>query len=167
MNRIKKNDVASDKDIRTGQAKKIPLNTNRVQGTQKKSTSKGHVIKLENKENRIHPVDSTAGQNRRTYPKNAPSSTTNTENIVNTPVMEPPVLSRPVDNNKSQNSAERFTISDKTGLWLLIAAAIFLIAWVIVFFYYHIGGNSHMLLAFAIICAVISLAGNKKKTGRE
>lgn len=159
VNRIKKNNIASEKDLRQGEAKKIPLNTNRQPGTQKKSTSKGHVIKLEDKENRIHAADTNPRQNRRPYPKNAPSNVTST---INTPTIEPPVINQANENVKSNSSGERFAISDKTGQWLLIAAAIFLVAWAVVFFYYHIGGNSHMLLAFAVICAVISLAGKRK-----
>lgn len=160
VNKIKKNINPSEKEIRPGEVKKIPLNTNKQQGTQKKSTSKGHVIKLEDKENRVHPVDSTPRQNRRPNPKNAPSNVTST---IKNPIVEPPVFNQERENITRDASGKRFTISDKTGQWLLIAAAIFLVAWAVVFFYYHIGGNSHMLLAFAVLCAVISLAGKREK----
>jgi hypothetical protein len=159
VNRIKKNNQSAEKEAGPGDAKKISLNINKQQGGQKKSTSKGHVIKLEDKESRVHPVDTTPRQNKRPYPKNTPSNVNTTTNI---PAVETPVFKKVRGNNKSNTSGERFTITDKAGQWLLIAAAIFLVAWAVVFFYYHIGGNSHMLLAFAVLCAVISLAGKKK-----
>lgn len=157
VNRIKKNITGQEQETRPGEGKKIPLNANRQPGIQKKSTSKGHIIKLGDKENKINPVDTVPRENRRTYPKTTPANVANTSNA------EAPVFNQVYENNNSRTSNERFSISDKTGQYLLIAAVVLFIAWAVLYFYYHIGGNSHMLLAFAVLCAVISLAGKRKK----
>lgn len=156
VNKIKKNNT--DSEIRPAQPKKIPLNTNRPSGNQKKSGPKGQVIKLGDKENKIYPADRSVRENNRTYPKTASTNTANTA------VREPSATNWTNNNPTSQiPDKAKFSISDKTGNWLLIVAAVLLIAWAVIFFYYHLGGNSHMLLGFAVICAVISLAGKSKK----
>lgn len=155
VNKIKKNNTLSEP--RPVQPKKISLNTNRPAGTPKKSGPKGQVIKLGDKENKTQPVDRPVRDNNPSYSKAASS------NSANATVREPSVPNW--SNNHTTNripDKAKFSISDKTGNWLLVAAAILLIAWAVVFFYYHIGGNSHMLLAIAVICAVISLAGRRK-----
>lgn len=155
VNKIKKNNTLSEP--RPAQPKKISLNANRPSGNQRKSGPKGQVIKLGDKENKINPADRPVRENNRTYSKAA------TGNTANTTVREHSV---PYWKNNTNNSRipdkSKFSISDKTGNWLIVAAAILLIAWAVIFFYYHIGGNSHMLLAFAVICAVIGLAGRRK-----
>ncbi|MGE5449736.1 MAG: hypothetical protein ACM3PR_15360 [Bacteroidales bacterium] len=159
VNKVKKNNTAGEKEVKPGESKKIPLNTNRNQGGQRKSGPKGQVIKLSDKGSKIHPVETApVRESRPAY--RAPSPT----GKVNTSVTETPVVNKESnDTNSRVSEKSSFMISDKTGQWLLIAAVLFLIAWVVLFFYYHIGGNSHMLLAFAVICAVISLAGKRKK----
>jgi hypothetical protein len=151
-NKIKKNNIVSE--IHPAQPKKISLNTNRPAGTQKKSAPKGQVIKLGDKENKIHPADRPQRENNRTYSKTASENTTVGQSFTTN-------LADNKDNHPVPEKT-KFSISDTTGNWLLAAAVILLIAWGVIFFYYHIGGNSHMLLAFAVICAVISLAGRRK-----
>lgn len=159
VNKIKKNNIGGEKEAKPGEPKKISLNTNKNQSSQRKNSPKGQVIKLGDKSNKIHPVETPpVRESRPAY--RAPSPATN----VNPTFTESPVVKRDNSNSNAripEKSSLRF--SDTTSRWLLIAAALFLIAWAVVFFYYHIGGNSHMLLAFAVICAVISLAGKRKK----
>lgn len=159
VNKIKKNNMAGEKEVKPGESKKIPLNTNRNQGGQRKSSPKGQVIKLGDKGNKIHQVETPVARESRPIYR-APSPSVN----VNVSFTEPQVVNRDNNNIKSRTpDKSSFGFSDTTGRWLLIAAALLLIAWAIIFFYYHIGGNSHMLLAFAVVCAVISLAGRRNK----
>jgi hypothetical protein len=158
VDKIKKNNITGEKEIRPAEPKKISLNNNRNQGNQRKSSPKGQVIKLSDKENKIQTVETPVKENRPAYTK--PASANN----LRTPLAETPVVNKDSNNEKSHSPDKgSYSISDKTGLWLLMAAVLFLIAWAVVYLHYHIGGNSHMLLAFAVICAVISLAGKRKK----
>lgn len=159
VNRIKKKNTSSAKEIIPTEQKKIPININKNPRNLAKGHPKGQVIKLGEKEDRNQPVEPAIKENLRTQPRVRPNFDSKEDSIA-----QPSVSKTPIDTNQSnRGNNESYKLSGSTGKWLLIAAALLLIAWAVIFFYYNVGGNSHMLLALAIIFAIISLVGKKNK----
>lgn len=158
-NRMRKKGNPVAKDVIPSEPKKIPLNLNKNTGNPKKSAHKGHVIKLEDKENRTHPVDTPHRENTRSNTK--PQSSSNHKKTFTVPSPEFRLTTEKTQSGRSDR--EDFQLFKNASIWLLIVAAILFVTWAIMFFYYKIGGNSHMILALAVICAIVSVVGTRKK----
>lgn len=152
-NRRRKKNTPVAKDINPAESKKIPININKNTGDPSRSSNKGHVIKFENKDNRIYPVEAPSNEVRDSNSRSG--SPSYNKNISYKESSEYKVTT----DNKTDK--ENFKLSTNAGKWLLIAAAILFIAWAVMYFYYKIGGNSHMLLALAVICGIVSLVGRR------
>lgn len=159
VNRIKKKSKPAAQDITPPEPKKIPLNINKNPGNSQKNRHKGHVIKLEDKESRIHAVETPIRENTRSNTRPV-SPSNNTRPFVSSSGGNKPTTDKDQTVKAVSENDRLFT---NTGKWLLIVAAILFVAWAVMFFYYKIGGNSHMILALAVICAVVSLVGGRNK----
>lgn len=159
VDRVKKKNPVRGKEIQPSESKKTPVNIQKSSSMPNKNAPKKKVIKLGDRDKRIHPVDSpvkkSPGQNVNSSPPfaNGKSFT-----------KQAPPSNTVADNSQRYTAdAERPKYSANTSNYLYIIAAVLLIAWIIGFFFYKLGANIHMLLALAIIVGIISFLQGRKK----